>query len=119
MSLCNSCRNFDLRSFAGDPDGLRGIRLEAAQDQADRCCPFCGLLIASLEDTTSAITGKRDLWIHMKMYNTFGQKDLGFNKLRVQVGPRWQSFRENNVNDKPKQTVQFVVAADPSAYFAV
>lgn len=119
MSLCNSCRNFDLQSFARDPDGLRGYRLEAALDQADRGCPFCGLLIASLDDTASAITGKRDLWIHLKIYNTFRQKDLGFNRLRVHVGPRWQSFRENNVYDKPKQSVQFVVAAGPSAYFAV
>lgn len=119
MALCNSCRNFDISSFSRDPDGLRGYRLEDAQAQAGKGCPFCQALITSLEDTITAKPAQKDLWIHMKMCNSYGMENVGYDQLRVHVAPLRQSFEEYNVHSKPNGAVRFRVDAEAGLYCLV
>jgi hypothetical protein len=113
MALCKSCRNFDISSFSRDPDGLRGYRLEDAQAQAEKGCLFCQALVIGLEDAITAKSAQKDLWIHMKMCNSYGWEDIDYNQLRVHVAPLRQSFKENNVHSEPDDAVRFRVAAEP------
>lgn len=118
MALCSPCQNFDIQSFHRDPDGMRGYRLKSVQEQAERGCPFCRLLIVNLEDSPGDLDHKRELWVHMKMYNSSADPDNqkeaeGFNKLKILIGPLLHSFGEKPDWNDAKGTAEFFVAADP------
>lgn len=81
--------------------------------QASRGCPFCGLIISRLNKSIAKISSKKDLWIYIKMYNSFRANSTGFNRLRVYVGPRWQSLCKNNIYDELEGVIYFSVVADP------
>jgi hypothetical protein len=119
MALCKSCRNFDISSFSTDPDGLRGYRLENAQAQAGKGCLFCQALVVSLEDAITAKSAQKDLWIHMKMCDSYGVEDGGYCQLRVHLAPIHQSFKENNVHSEPDGAVRFRVATERGLYCLV
>lgn len=118
MALCSQCQNFDIQSFHHDPDGMRGYRLKAVQEQAERGCPFCRLLIVNLGDSPEGRNHKRELWVHMKMYNSSADLDnlkeaKGFNKLKILRGPLLHSFGKKPDWNNAKGAAEFFVAADP------
>jgi len=69
--LCIACQAFDIQSFSRQSVPWRGIRRQQAIHGARSGCPFCTLLLESLEIPLAGVAtaNGRELggWIHLKV----------------------------------------------------